>query len=96
MDSIHDALLQTANGRKIVVEVKTRKESIARRRQQVIDLIKAGFPGRSDILYHARNVPATGELILNGGPAYSELVTALEYATIDRSKALDRLGLLKK
>jgi len=96
MDSIRDALLQTASGRKVVVEVKNRKDAIAHRRQQVIDLIVAGFPGRSDILVHARNVATTGDLIRNGGPAYSELVTALEYAPVDRRTALDRLGLLKK
>jgi hypothetical protein len=96
MDTIRDALLQTANGRQVLVEVKSHKDAIAQRRQQVIDLILAGFPGRSDILAHARNIPATGEMIRAGGPAYDGLVTALKYASVDRRTALDRLGLLKK
>lgn len=96
MDSIRDALLQTSAGRKIVVEVKARHDAVAQRRQQVIDLIQAGFPGRSDILAHARTVAKTAELIRTGGPEYVELTAALTYAPVDRRKALDRLGLLKR
>lgn len=95
MDSIHDALLQTANGRKVVIEVKTRKDAINQRRQQVIDLITTGFPGRPDILAHARTIPATAELIHDGGPAFESLCTALRFATTDRRTALSYLGLLK-
>jgi hypothetical protein len=95
MDSIHDALAQSAAGRKLLVEVKTQKEAPIRRRQQVIDLIRAGFPNRPDILYHARSVARTGQIIRAGGQPYVELVQALEYASVDRVKALGALGLLK-
>ena len=95
MDSIHDALLQTSSGRKIIVEAKTRKDAILDRRQQVIDLITAGFPGRPDILVHARTIPATRELIQNGGPAFESLCTSLKWASTDRRTALAHLGMLK-
>ena len=95
MDSIHDALLQTSAGRKIIVEAKNHKLETARRFQDVIDLIKAGFPGRPDILAQARDIPFTGDVIRAGGPPYNGLVTALKYASTDRRTALAQLGLLK-
>ena len=96
MDQLRDALMQTSAGRAVVVEAKVRQIAVAQRRQQVIELIQLGFPGRPDILVHARTVAATGEAIRAGGPAFDGIVAALKYATTDRRTALGRLGLLKK
>jgi hypothetical protein len=95
MDSIRDALAQSASGRQVLVDVKAREIAIKDRRQQVLDLIRFGFPGRPDIIAHARTVEHTGELIKTGGLEYEKLVAVLKYAQTDRRSALNVLGLLK-
>jgi hypothetical protein len=107
MDSIESALLQTAKGREIVVQAKQRlqhdrelaalhaKQLFDSRRAEVIDLIKAAFPRRPDIIYHARRVDHTRNVIKTGGQEYNSLCTALRFGATDPKGALNALGLLK-
>jgi hypothetical protein len=109
------AFNQTAAGRKLFVEAKARETEkdlavmqakliFDARRTEVLDLVRVAFPGRPDIIYHARKVPQTAGVIKEGGEAYQHLVTRLRFARVGLTtaekndnmvRAYEALGLVK-
>lgn len=96
--TIAQAFRQTAAGRKLFVEAKTReierdlaamqaRQIFDARRTEVLDLIKVAFPKRPDIIYHARKIPQTATAIKEGGEQYKTLVNRLRFARVGLTPA---------
>jgi hypothetical protein len=108
MMSIHDALLQTGNGRRIVVQVKEIEEqkreelrNIGRRIRSLKELVHYTFVEypksngervRFDVYQGAKE--RVRELGVEGGEAYEHTLTALQYAHISERNYRDAVSML--